>query len=92
MRIPGIADPPAPFVDSLVTAPGAAPAAADTPRSRPAWRDRPRRKTRDSREELDTVTLHDDAAEDEESEESGLYSGPACQGSAAAGDRRRGLP
>ena len=92
MRIPGIADPPAPFVDSLVSAPGAAPAAADTFQSRPSWRDRPRRRARDSREDHDTVTLHEGAPDDEESEESGLYSGPPCRAFSPAGDRRRRLP
>jgi hypothetical protein len=91
MRIPGIADRPVDFVDSLVAAPGAAPAAADSLRSRPGWRDRLRRKPRDRHDDQDTVTLHDGGADDEESEETGLYPGPAADGYARLG-RRRPLP
>jgi len=88
MRIPGIADRPVDVIDSLVAAPGAAPAAADSLRSRPGWRDRFRRKSRDRRDDQDTVTLHDSTADDEESEETGLYSGPAAGGCARPGQRR----
>ena len=92
MRIPGIGDGPVDLNDSLVAAPGAAPAAADSLRSRPVWRDRSRRKTRDPRDDRDTVTLHDGAEDDdEESGETGLYSGPGSRGYGRPGNRR-GLP
>jgi hypothetical protein len=92
MRIPGFADRPADFIDSLVAAPGAAPAAADSLRSRLTWRERPRRKSRSPKDDHDTVTLHDRPDSDEESDETGLYSGPSAPGSGRAGGRRTGLP
>ena len=91
MRIPGIADRPVDVIDSLVAAPGAASAAADPLRARPGWRDRFRRKPRHPREDQDTVTLHDGTADEEESAETGLYSGPAAGWLPRAG-RRRAVP
>lgn len=92
MRIPGIADRPVDVIDSLVAAPGAAPAAADSLRSRLAWRERARRKLRNPREDHDTVTLHDETHADEESEETGLYSRVVTPGFGRAGGRRADVP